>query len=142
MPEVNDFNTQVIEEFRANGGQLGGSFEGAPLLLLHHKGAKTGTGRVTPVMYRPVGESWAIFASKAGAPTNPDWYYNLRAHPDTEVEIGTETIPVLARVADDAERAPIWEAHKRDVPGFADYERQTTRQIPVVILERVPTPAR
>ena len=136
MADVNDFNAQIIEEFRANGGKLGGPFEGAPMLLLHHKGAKTGTERVNPVMYRPVGDSLAIFASKGGAPTNPDWYYNLLAHPETVVEVGTETVPVVARVADDAERAPIWEAHKRDNPAFADYEKRTSRQIPVVILER------
>jgi deazaflavin-dependent oxidoreductase (nitroreductase family) len=136
VAEVNDFNTQIIEEFRANGGKLGGPFEGATMLLLHHKGAKTGTERVNPVAYRPVGDALAIFASKAGAPTNPDWYYNLVAHPETTVEVGTETIAVVARVPDDAERAPIWEAQKRDVPGFADYEKQTTRQIPVVILDR------
>ena len=137
MPEVNDYNQKIIEEFRANGGKLGGGFEGAPMLLLHHKGAKSGTERVNPVMYRPVGDSIAVFASKGGAPTNPDWYYNLRAHPETTVEVGTETIPVVARVPGDAERATIWEAHKRDNPAFADYERKTTRQIPVVILERV-----
>ncbi len=136
MPAVNDFNTQIIEEFRANRGKVGGGFEGAPMLLLHHKGAKSGAERVNPLMYRPVGDSLVIFASKGGAPTNPDWYYNLRAHPETTVEVGTETIPVVARVADDAERAPIWEANKRDNPGFADYEKQTSRQIPVVILDR------
>ena len=136
MAAVNDFNVSIIEEFRANGGKLGGSFEGAPMLLLHHKGAKTGKERVNPVMYRPVGDSLVIFGSKGGAPTNPDWYYNLRAHPETVVEVGTDTIPVVARVADDTERAPIWEAHKHDYPGFADYEKKTSRQIPVVILER------
>ena len=137
MPDVNDFNAQIIEEFRANGGKLGGGFEGATMLLLHHKGAKSGKERVNPVVYRKMGDSLAIFASKAGAPTNPDWYYNLRAHPETTIEVGTETIPVVARVLDDAERAPIWEAQKRDAPGFADYEKQTTRQIPVVILDPV-----
>ena len=137
MAEMTDFNKGIIEEFRANGGKLGGGFEGAPMLLLHHKGAKSGTERVNPVMYRPVGDSLVIFASKAGAPTNPDWYYNLLAHPRTEVEVGTETVPVVARVADDVERGPIWEAHKKDNPGFADYEKQTSRQIPVVILDRV-----
>jgi deazaflavin-dependent oxidoreductase (nitroreductase family) len=135
VPDVNDFNAQIIEEFRANGGKLGGGFEGATMLLLHHKGAKTGTERVNPVAYRKVGDSIAIFASKGGAPTNPDWYYNLRAHPETTVEVGTETIPVVARIPDDAERAPIWEDQKRDNPGFADYETKTSRQIPVVILE-------
>jgi deazaflavin-dependent oxidoreductase (nitroreductase family) len=137
MPDVNDFNSQIIEEFRANGGKLGGGFEGVSVLLLHHKGAKSGKERVNPLAYQPVGDALAVFASKGGAPTNPDWYYNLRAHPETEVEVGTETIPVVAHVADDAERGPIWEAQKRDNPGFADYEKQTPRQIPVVILERV-----
>jgi deazaflavin-dependent oxidoreductase (nitroreductase family) len=133
---MTDFNTQIIEEFRAKGGKLGGQFEGAPMLLLHTTGAKSGAERVNPVMYRPVGDSFAVFASKGGAPTNPDWYYNLLAHPETTVEVGDETVPVVAHVADDAERGPVWEAQKRDYPGFADYERQTTRQIPVVILER------
>jgi deazaflavin-dependent oxidoreductase (nitroreductase family) len=136
VPEVNDYNQKIIEEFRANGGKLGGGFEGAPMLLLHHKGAKSGIERVNPVMYRPVGDSIAVFASKGGAPRNPDWYYNLRAHPETTVEVGTETIPVVARVPGDAERATIWEAHKRAYPAFADYEKKTTRQIPVIILER------
>jgi len=136
VADVNDFNAPIIEEFRANGGKVGGNFGGASLLLLHHKGAKTGRERVNPVMYRPVGDALAIFGSKGGAPTNPDWYYNLLAHPQTVVEVGTETIPVVAHVADDAERAPIWEAHKLDNPAFADYEKKTSRQIPVVILER------
>jgi len=136
MADVNDFNAPIIEEFRANGGKLGGNFEGAPILLLHHRGAKTGKERVNPVMYRPVGDSMAVFGTKAGAPTNPDWYYNLVAHPDTVVEVGTDTVPVVARIADDAERATIWEAQKREYPGFADYEKMTSRQIPVVILER------
>jgi deazaflavin-dependent oxidoreductase (nitroreductase family) len=137
VPDVNDFNRKNIEEFRANGGKIGGPFEGASVLLLHHKGAKTGAERVNPLAYRPVGDALAVFASKAGAPTNPDWYYNLRANPETTVEVGTETIPVVAHVADDSERAPIWEAQKHDSPGFADYEKQTSRQIPVIILERV-----
>jgi deazaflavin-dependent oxidoreductase (nitroreductase family) len=137
MAEVLDFNLRIIEEFRAHGGRLGGPFQGAPMLLLHHKGARTGIERVNPLMYRPVGDSLVIFASKGGAPTNPDWYHNLLAHRETTVEVGTETIPVVARVAGDAERAPLWEANKRDNPGFADYEKKTSRQIPVVILERL-----
>ncbi len=136
MPDVNDFNAQIVKEFRANQGKVGGPFEGATVLLLHHKGAKTGTERVNPVAYREVGDSWAVFASKGGAPTNPDWYHNLRANPQTTIEVGTETIPVVAHVADDAERAPIWEAQKRDNPGFADYETKTSRQIPVILLRR------
>jgi len=136
MPGVNDFNTQIIDEFRANGGRVGGTFEGAPILLLHHKGAKSGAERVNPVAYQAVGDGFAIFASKGGAPTNPDWYHNLVAHPRTVVEVGDETIPVVARVAGDGERGPIWERQKKAMPGFADYERKTSRRIPVVILQR------
>jgi deazaflavin-dependent oxidoreductase (nitroreductase family) len=135
MPE--DFNQKIIDEFRANGGKLGGQFEGAPMLLLHHKGAKTGTERVNPVTYQQVGNDLAVFASKAGAPTNPDWYHNLLAHPKTTVELGTDNVPVTARVAEGDERTKIWEAQKKAQPGFADYEKSTTRQIPVVVLERI-----
>jgi deazaflavin-dependent oxidoreductase (nitroreductase family) len=135
MADPSDFNQAIIDEFRANGGKLGGGFEGAPMLLLHHKGAKSGRERVNPLMYRPVGDDLAVFASKAGAPTNPDWYHNLLAHPETSVEIGTETVPVVARVTEGEERTRIWEAHKKENPGFADYEAKTSRQIPVVILE-------
>jgi deazaflavin-dependent oxidoreductase (nitroreductase family) len=132
---VTDWNSKIIEEFRANRGNVGGPFEGASLLLLHTMGARTGQARVTPVMYRPVPGGYAVFASKAGAPTNPDWYHNLLAHPDVAAEIGTETMRLHARVAEGAERDQIWEAHKEANPGFADYERKTTRKIPVVILE-------
>jgi len=135
MADVQDFNTTIIEEFRANGGTLGGNFEGAPILLLHTTGAKSGKERVNPMMYRKVGNTLAVFASKAGAPTNPDWYHNLVAHPETTAEVGTETKSFVARVAEGDERTTIWEAHKKDNPGFADYEAGTTRQIPVVILE-------
>ena len=136
MADVNDFNTAIIEEFRANGGKLGGGFEGAPVLLLHTTGAKSGKERVNPMMYRPVGDDIAVFASKAGAPTNPDWYHNLVAHPDVTAEIGTETVPLVAREAKGDERTAIWEAQKKEYPGFAEYEEKTTRQIPVVILTR------
>jgi len=131
----NDWNTKIIEEFRANGGKVGGPFEGAPLLLLHTTGAKTGRERVTPVMYRPVAGGYAVFASKAGAPSNPAWYHNLVANPSVEAEIGTQRMRLTARVADNAEREPIWSAHKREYPGFQEYEQKTSRQIPVVILE-------
>ena len=138
MSEANDFNGPIIEEFRANGGKVGGMFEGAPMVLLHHKGAKSGTERVNPLMYRDLGGgSIAVFASKGGAPTNPDWYHNLVANPDTTVELGTEEHSVRARVAGDAEREQIWEAQKAAYPQFADYEKTTAgRTIPVVILER------
>ena len=105
-------------------------------MLLHTRGAKSGAERVNPVMYRKVDDGrYAVFASKAGAPTNPDWYYNILAHPDVEAEIGSATLPLTARVADDDEREPIWTAHKAEYPGFGDYETKTSRKIPVVILE-------
>jgi deazaflavin-dependent oxidoreductase (nitroreductase family) len=132
---VADYNSKIIEEFRANGGKVGGPFAGAPLLLLHTRGAKTGAERVNPMMYRQVEGGYAVFASKAGAPTNPDWYHNLVAHPDVRAEIGGATVPLNARVADDDERESIWAAQKADYPGFQDYERKTSRKIPVVILE-------
>ncbi len=137
MPEVNDWNSKIIEEFRASKGQVGGQFAGAPLLLLHTIGAKSGQERVNPMMYRVVDGGYAVFASKAGAPTNPDWYHNLVAHPEVQAEIGALTLPLTARVAGDDERERIWAAHKADYPGFADYETKTSRKIPVVILEPV-----
>jgi deazaflavin-dependent oxidoreductase (nitroreductase family) len=133
---MSDFNTSIIEEFRANGGNVGGGFDGAPMLLLHTTGAKSGRERVNPVVYQQVGDDVAVFASKGGAPTDPDWYRNLRAHPDVTVEIGEETVPMHARVAEGEERARIWEQQKKVMPGFAEYEGKTSREIPVVILSR------
>jgi deazaflavin-dependent oxidoreductase (nitroreductase family) len=130
-----DWNTGIIEEFRANGGKVAGQFDGALLLLLHTTGARTGQEHVTPVMYRQVGDGYAVFASKAGAPSNPDWYHNLVANPSCLAEIGTQTVPLTARVAGGEERDRIWAAHKTANPGFAEYEKKTARQIPVVILE-------
>ncbi len=132
---MSDWNTAIIEEFRANGGKVGGQFEGSPLLLLHTVGARSGQQRVNPMMYRRVGDTYAVFASKAGAPTNPDWYHNLKAHPQVTAEIGTETVSLTAHVATADERAPIWAAQKDEFPGFADYESKTSREIPVVILQ-------
>jgi len=131
---MSDWNTQIIEEFRANAGKVGGQFEGAPLLLLHSTGARSRQERVSPVMYQQVGDTFAVFAAKAGAPTNPDWYHNLLANPATTVEVGPDTIAVTARVAEDDEREPIWSKLKADYPGFGEYEQKTTRKIPVVIL--------
>jgi deazaflavin-dependent oxidoreductase (nitroreductase family) len=132
---VSGWNDKIIEEFRSNGGRVGGNFEGAPLLLLHSTGAKSGRERVSPMMYRKVGDAWAVFASKAGADSNPDWYYNLLANPRARIEVGTQTFDVTARTTSDEEREPIWSAQKADYTGFAGYEQKTTRQIPVVILE-------
>jgi deazaflavin-dependent oxidoreductase (nitroreductase family) len=137
MSERRDWNRKIIEEFQSNGGVVGGPFQGLPLLLIHHKGAKTGTERVNPVAYQALeGGGYAIFASKGGSPTNPDWYHNLVANPQAKVEVGTETFDVIARVARGEERERIWSRQKERVPGFADYERKTEREIPVVILER------
>jgi deazaflavin-dependent oxidoreductase (nitroreductase family) len=133
---MSDWNNDIIEEFRANDGMVGGHFEGRPLLLLHHEGARTGTRRVSPLMYQKVEGGFAVFASKGGADTNPDWFHNLVKHPLARIEVGTDTVDVRARVADGVERDTIWAAQKADYPGFADYERKTSRQIPVVILER------
>ena len=135
MAEANDWNTRIIEEFRANGGKVGGQFAGAPLLLLHTTGAKTGQARVNPMMYLADGDDHVVFASKAGAPTNPDWYHNLLANPRASIEVGDQTLNVVARVADGETRERLWSRQKELYPGFADYEAKTTRQIPVVILE-------
>ena len=136
MTDFQDWNTEIIAEFRANDGKVGPPFEGAPLLLLNTTGAKSGQERVSPVVYQPVGDAWAVFASKAGAPTNPDWFHNLKANPEASIELGTETVPVSATVLDGAERDEIWTKQKELMPGFADYEKATTRTIPVVLLTR------
>ena len=133
---MSDWNKAVIEEFRANDGKVGGNFEGAPLLLLHTVGAKSGQERVNPMMYQDLGDGRvAVFASYAGADVNPAWFHNLLANPDLTAEIGTETRELRARVASADERAPIWTKQKADYPGFAEYESKTSREIPVVILE-------
>ena len=137
MADPNDFNQKIIDEFRTHEGKVGGPFEGAPILLLHHKGAKSGRERVNPLAYQADGDRFAVFGSKGGAPTNPDWYHNLRANPRARVEVGTETFDVDARVAEGEERDRIFNEQKRRIPPFADYEKKTPRQIPVVILERV-----
>ena len=133
---MNEFNRRIIEEFRANEGRVGGPFEGAPMLLLHTTGARSGAERVSPVVYQPDDSRWVVFASKGGAPTNPDWFHNLRARPDATIEVGTDTVPVVARVAEGDERERLWSRQKERMPGFADYEQKTTREIPVVVLER------
>jgi deazaflavin-dependent oxidoreductase (nitroreductase family) len=136
VSDVNDWNRQVIEEFRANAGRVGGQFEGAPLLLLHTVGARSGAARVNPLVYQADGDRYVVFASKAGAPTNPDWYHNVRANPAVRVEVGPDTLTMRARVAEGDERDRLWGRQKELMPGFADYERATDREIPVVVLER------
>ncbi len=134
---MTDWNRGIIEEFRENEGRVGGPFQGRPLLLLHHRGARTGTERVNPLAYLKVGDAYAVFASKGGAPTNPDWYHNLIANPRARIEAGTETHDVIARAAEGEERERIWEAIKREAPAFASYEQRTARVIPVIVLEPV-----
>ncbi len=134
---MNDFNQQIIDEFHANGGKVGGPFAGVGILLLHTTGAKSGKPRVNPVAYRRDGDDFVIIASKGGAPTNPDWFHNLRAHPDVTVEVGTEQFDVKARITEDGERERRWTETKGELPQFGEYEQKTDRQIPVIVLERV-----
>jgi deazaflavin-dependent oxidoreductase (nitroreductase family) len=129
-----DFNAKVIEEFRANDGRVGGMFGGMQLLLLHHTGAKSGTPRINPLAYHADGGRYVIFASKAGAPTNPDWYHNLKAHPNVEIEVGADTLDVLASEATGEERERLFRAQAESSPQFAEYEQKTDRVIPVIVL--------
>lgn len=135
--EIDDWNQKIIEEFRVNEGRVGGMFEGAPMILIHHIGARSGTERVTPLVYLPEDDGrMVIIASKAGAPTNPDWYHNLKANPAIDVEVGVETFPVVATEAEGEERAEIWSRVIAANPGFDEYQQKTTRTIPVFVLTR------
>lgn len=136
MTELNDWNAKIIEEFRANAGRVGGRFEGVPVLLLHTTGARSGQPRVNPLAFQPDGDRLVIFASYAGGPRNPAWFHNLLAGGPASVEVGTDHFPVTARVAEGEERERYWEKQKADLPTFGDYERKTSREIPVVVLER------
>lgn len=136
---MKEWNEKVVEEFRANGGKVGGPFEGAPLLILHHTGARSGAERITPLVYQGVDGGFAIFASNAGKDQHPAWYHNLLAGPRVNVEVGTEEFGAVARVAEDEERTAIFERQKQMSPQFAEYEAGTPRQIPVVVLEPAET---
>lgn len=137
MADGNDWNAQVIAEFRENGGKVGGPFEGSPMVLIHHRGAKTGTERVTPLMCQVEGDRIFIFASKAGAPDNPDWFHNLKANPEITIEFGDEQdIPARVVELSGDERDRVWERQKREWPQFAEYEAATERTIPVLELQR------
>jgi deazaflavin-dependent oxidoreductase (nitroreductase family) len=134
-----DGNQQIIDEFRAGNGRVGGYFEGRTLLLLHNRGARTGAERINPVAYQRLSDtSVAVFGTNSGYPANPAWYHNVVANPDVTVELGTETFPARARVAEGEERSEIWERQKRAWPGFDEYEERTRgiREIPVVVLDR------
>jgi len=137
VTDRNDWNSSTIAEFRANGGKVGGPFAGRTLLLLHTKGAKSGQERVNPVACVRDGDHYVVIASKGGAPTNPDWYYNLVANPVVTVEAGTEKFEARARVTAEPERSRLYAEMVKVMPGFGDYERKTTRKIPVVVLERI-----
>jgi deazaflavin-dependent oxidoreductase (nitroreductase family) len=133
----NDWNKMVIKEFRENDGKVGGQFAGMPLLLLHTTGAKTQQSRINPVAYTADGDSLVVIASKGGAPTNPDWYYNIIAQPLVTVEVGTEQFQAQATIPAEPERTRLYDQMAEARPGFAEYQRKTTRVIPVVVLTRV-----
>lgn len=133
---VHDWNRQIIEEFRANEGKVGGQFANANLLLLHTIGAKSNQPRINPLAYTTDGDNLLIIASKGGAPTNPDWYYNILAHPNVTIEAGTERFQAQAIVPEGEERDRLFNQMAAKMPGFAEYQKNTTRRIPVVILKR------
>ncbi len=134
---VNNWNQNIINEFRANGGKVGGQFAGAPLLLLTTTGAKSGRQLTNPLMYNKDDERLLVFASKGGAPTNPDWYHNLVANPLVMVELGGQTFKARAVVTQGEERERLFKQHSEMFPQFAEYQSKVTRQIPVIALERV-----
>ena len=136
MAELDNTNLQVIDEFRANAGKMSGFLAGAPVLLLMTTGAKSGKRCVTPLMYLSEGERLVVFASKAGAPTNPDWYYNLVAHPKATIDVGTESFDVTASVITGEERDQLYAKWAAFFPMYAEYEKMTTRKIPVIALQR------
>ena len=129
-----DFNARIIEEFRANEGRVGGMFEGATLLLLHHVGARSGKHRVNPLVYNRDGDRYVVFASMAGAPTNPGWYHNLKANPNVTIEVGTDTIDVVANEATGELRDRLFNAQVERSPQFGEYQSKTDRVIPVIVL--------
>jgi len=133
---MNNHNRQVIEEFRANEGKVGGPLEGVLLLLLTTTGAKSGEQRINPLAYHTDGERLVVIATKNGAPTHPDWYHNLVAHPDVSVEVGTESFEARATVVEGAERDELYAKRVAVMPIFAEYQAMTTRTIPVVVLTR------
>jgi deazaflavin-dependent oxidoreductase (nitroreductase family) len=137
MTEMTDFNSKIIEEFRANDGVVGGPFEGAQLVLLTTTGARSGATRINPLASLATDDGRLfVFASKAGAPDNPDWYHNLQKHPEVGVELGRDKFSAVAETLTGSERDRIWTIQKERMHGFADYEKATTREIPVVELRR------
>jgi len=137
MIEAQERNRRIIDEFRENDGKIGGRFEGKSLLLLHTRGAKSGQERINPLAYVRDGDRYVIIASKGGAPTNPSWYYNILASPLVTVEAGNETFQARAAVAEEPERTRLYNKMVEMMPGFDDYRRKTTRNIPVIVLTPV-----
>ncbi len=135
MTDWNEFNRQVIEEFREKDGSVGGAFAGAPMILVNHRGAKSGTAYTTPLVYTRDGGNYVVIASKGGAPEDPQWFRNLRADPDITIEVGATTLPVRARVAEGEERDRLYRAQADLMPNFDEYAKATTRTIPVVVFE-------
>lgn len=136
MSEVRNWNAKIVEEFRANEGRVGGPFEGAPILLLHTTGARSGIERVNPMMFLDLDGHRYVFATKAGADTHPDWYHNLVAHPEVTVEVGTDTYRATATAVSGPERDRIYSEQSRRVPTFGEYQSKTSRVIPVVEITR------
>src|SRR5262245_32537786 len=137
MTSINDFNRNLIAEFRENGGKVTGIFGNAPLLLLTTTGAKSGEPRTSPVVYTRDGDDYVVIASRGGSPNNPAWYHNLVANPTVAVELPGETFTSRARVATGDERERLYRAQADLMPNFDEYQSKTTRQIPVIVLERV-----
>lgn len=135
MTDVIEFNRTIIDEFRANDGKVGGPFEGAPMILVNHRGASSGKEYTAPLVYSRDGDNYVIIASKGGAPDDPQWFRNLVANPDVTIEVGTETLRVRARVTEGDERARLYRAQADLMPNFDEYAKATTREIPVVVLE-------
>ena len=137
MSNSNDWNTKIIEEFHATGGKVGGPFADANLLLLHTRGAKSNQPRINPLAYFKNGDTFVVIASKGGAPSNPDWYYNILAHPEVTLEVGAERFTAHATVPERQERDRIFANIVKQAPGFGEYQQHTSRLIPVVELKRV-----
>jgi deazaflavin-dependent oxidoreductase (nitroreductase family) len=136
MTDFNAFNAGIITEFRANAGKVGGTFKNAPMVLITTTGARSGKQRINPLVYLPDGDRIVIFASKGGAPNNPDWYHNLRANPDVKVEVGSDTYQAEATEVEGEERDRLYAEQARRMPAFAEYAAKTTRKIPVIVVRR------
>lgn len=134
---MNEFNTKLIEEFRANGGAVGGPFASAPLVLITHTGAKSGTRRTSPLVFSRDGERLVIIASKGGAPTHPHWYLNMVANPSVTVELPGDTFEASVTQAEGDERARLFAAQAEMMPQFNEYAAKADREIPVLVLERI-----